>query len=427
MSAIVTSRGLAPVREVLDNGAVVIAKHSPATPAVTVHASFAAGTVYDPPRQPGVAHFVSKLLDRGTTSRSGDRIAEDLENRGVSLTVSVNRHALQLVLTTLVEDLDTILDVLADVVMNPTFPDADVQTKRHEIITLIRQDEDSPAAVAGEAMLAALYGDTHPYGRRPRGSVESVETIDREALRRFHAARIAPGTLSLVMVGDVDPGLAIASARRAFGGWRAVPDGEVTLSEPAPRVDRLIRVVPMMNKSQADIVYGFASVRRTDADYYPSWLMNNIIGQYSLGGRLGTSVREQQGMAYYCFSSLDAHVIRGPLTIRAGVSAENVARAIASIDAELARFASDGPTDQEMAESKQYLIGSMPRTLETNFGIATYLQTEEFFKLGLDYDLRVPALLGAVTRDQVQEAARRILDPSRAVIAIAGPYDGKPS
>ena len=132
-------------------------------------------------------------------------------------------------------------------------------------------------------------------------------------------------------------------------------------------------------------------------------------------------------MAYYCFSSLDANVIRGPLTIRAGVSADNVDRAIASIDAELTRFANDGPTDQEMTESKQYLIGSMPRTLETNFGIATYLQTEEFFKLGLDYDLRVPALLRAVTRDQVQDAARRSLDPSRAVIAIAGPYDGSPS
>jgi zinc protease len=108
------------------------------------------------------------------------------------------------------------------------------------------------------------------------------------------------------------------------------------------------------------------------------------------------------------------------------VSAANVEKAIASIDAEVARMVADGPTEKEVQESRQYLIGSMPRTLETNIGIATFLQTVEFFQLGLDYDLRVPELLGAVTRDAAQEAARRTLDPSRAVIAVAGPYAGRP-
>jgi zinc protease len=128
-------------------------------------------------------------------------------------------------------------------------------------------------------------------------------------------------------------------------------------------------------------------------------------------------------MAYYCFSALDANVVRGPLTIRAGVNPANVDRAVASIDEEIGRMAAGGPTDKELAESKQYLIGSMPRTLETNQGIANFLQTAEFFKLGLDYDLRLPGLLQAVNRDAVHEAARRVLDPSRAAVVIAGPYD----
>ena len=105
-------------------------------------------------------------------------------------------------------------------------------------------------------------------------------------------------------------------------------------------------------------------------------------------------------MAYYVFSALDANVIPGPLTIRAGVSPANVERAVASIDEELTKLAEEGPRESEVSESKQYLIGSMPRTLETNIGIATFLQTEEFFGLGLDYDLRVPGMLRAVTRDQ---------------------------
>jgi zinc protease len=297
-----------------------------------------------------------------------------------------------------------------------------VETRRSEIVTLIRQDEDNPATVANEGMLADLYGQAHPYGRRPRGSVENVEAIDRAALQRFHAARFRPGSLSLVMVGDVETGRAIDAARAAFEPWRAPAPDAVALPEPVPPAARSVRVVPMMNKAQADIAYGFATIKRWDPEYYAYWLMNNILGQYAIGGRLGDSIRERQGMAYYAFSSMDANVIPGPLTIRAGVNGANVDRALASIDEELRQMASEGPLDSEIQESKQYLIGSLPRTLETNLGIANYLQTEEFFGLGLDYDLRVPGLLQAVTREEVHDAARRTLNPNAATVVIAGPY-----
>jgi zinc protease len=420
-----TERGLAPVRQVLGNGIVVIAKHSPTTPAVTIHASFAAGTVFDPPAQLGLAHFVSKTIDRGTETRTADQIAEELDSRGVSLTVMVNRHALQIILTCLVEDLQVMLDILADIAMRPVFPEAEVANRRGEIVTLIRQDEDNPAAVANEGLMAALYGDSHPYGTRPRGSVDSVESIDRAALQRFHRERFRPASLSLVMVGDVNPAAAIAAADAAFGSWSGAPAAAFELGAVGPAAGRHVRVIPMMNKAQADIGYGFTSVRRSDPSYYAYWLMNNILGQYSMGGRLGDSIRERQGMAYYVFSGLDANIIPGPLTIRAGVSPANVERAVASIDAEVAEMAENGPTDKEVGDSKQYLIGSMPRTLETNPGIATFLQTEEFFQLGLDYDVRVPGLLQAVTRDQIHAVARRTLDPSHATIVVAGPYAGQ--
>ena len=420
-------RGLAPVRSVLDNGAVVIAKHANATPAVTVHASFEAGTVFDPPSEHGVSHFVSRTIDRGTASRTGDEIAEDLDNRGVSLAVTVNRHVLSLVCTCLVEDLDAILATIAGIVMQPAFPDAEVETRRGEIITMIRQDEDSPAAMAGEGLLALLYGDAHPYGRRPRGSVEGVERIGRASLKVFHAARIRPAALSLVMVGDVEPSRAIDSASRAFAPWSAGSPADLVLPPPDPATERRVRVIPMMNKAQADIAYGFTTIVRSDPSFDAYWLMNNILGEYSIGGRLGERIRERQGMAYYVYSALDANVIPGPLLIRAGVNPGNVDRALASIDEELTRMAADGPTDQEVRESRQYLIGSLPRRLETNVGIASFLQMVEFFDLGMDYDVRVADLLGRVTRDDVHAAARAVLDPARASVVIAGPYVGTPA
>ncbi|MSO29487.1 MAG: insulinase family protein [Acidobacteria bacterium] len=420
-----TERGLAPLRQVLGNGMVVIAKHSPTTPAVTLHASFAAGSIFDPPGHPGLSHFVSRTIDRGTRTQTADQIAEELDSRGVSLGVTLNRHAMQIVCTCLVEHLQVMLGVLADIATRPIFPEAEVSSRRGEIITLIRQDEDNPSAVASEGLMAALYGKDHPYGRSPRGSVESVETIGRAALQGFHAERFRPAALSLVMVGDVTPESAVAAADAAFGSWKGAPPAPLVLPEAAPASERVVRVIQMMNKAQTDIGYGFTSVRRADPSYYAYWLMNNILGQYSLGGRLGDSIRERQGMAYYVFSGLDANVIPGPLMIRAGVSPANVERAVASIDEELTKLAAEGPTEKEVVESKQYLIGSMPRTLETNLGIATFLQTEEFFTLGLDYDLRMPGLLQAVTRDDIHEAARRTLHPSKASVVVAGPYTGQ--
>jgi zinc protease len=419
-------RGLAPVRTVLDNGVRVIAKHSGATPAVTVHASFEAGTVFDPPHDPGVAHFVSRTIDRGTSARTADEIAERLDYRGVSLAITVNRHALSLVCTCLVEDLDPILATIADIVIHPAFPDREVETRRGEIVTMIRQDEDNPAAMAAEGLLSLLYGPGHPYGRRPRGTVETVERISRPSLQAFHAARFTPDSLSLVMVGDLDPKRGIDSANRAFAGWTgaAAVGPQFPPIEPPP--ERRVRVVPMMNKAQADIAYGFTAITRSDPAFYAYWLMNNILGEYSIGGRLGDSIRERQGMAYYVFSALDANVIPGPLLIRAGVNPANVDRALASIDEETARMAAEGPTDRELAESRQFLIGSLPRRLETNVGIATFLQMVEFFDLGMDYDVRLPDSLASITRDDVHAAARAVLEPSRAAVVVAGPYTGSP-
>ena len=417
-------RGLAPVRAVLDNGVRVIAKHSGATPAVTIHASFEAGTVFDPPHESGVAHFVSRTIDRGTTAHTADEIAERLDYRGVSLAIAVNRHALSLICTCLVEDLDPILATIADIVMHPAFPDREVETRRGEIVTMIRQDEDNPAAMAAEGLLSLLYGPVHPYGRRPRGTVETVERISRSSLQAFHAARFTPDSLSLVMVGDLDAKRAIESAGRAFAEWKAAAGVGPQFPPIEPARERQVRVIPMMNKAQADIAYGFTAITRSDPAFYAYWLMNNILGEYSIGGRLGDSIRERQGMAYYVFSALDANVVPGPLLIRAGVNPANVDRALASIDEEIARMAAEGPSDRDLAESRQFLIGSLPRRLETNVGIATFLQMVEFFDLGMDYDLRVPDLLSRVTRDDVHAAARAVLDPSKAAVVVAGPYAG---
>ncbi|MQA28909.1 MAG: hypothetical protein GEU82_03585 [Luteitalea sp.] len=415
--------GLAPTRIVLSNGAIVLVKETRKTPAVTLNVAMRAGSVCDPAGSPGAMYLLSRVIDRGTVTRSAAAIADELDNRGVSLNIVVSRHLFSLLCTCLAEDVEPILELLGDIVTAPTVPDAELATRKGEVITLLRQDEDNPAVRAVEELMALLYGRSHEYGRPQKGTSDTVEHLTREQLLELHAARFAPAALTVVVVGDVDSGRVAAITDQVFGSWRAASPVPVHLSPPPLATSRRRRVIPMMNKSQADIAYGFTTITRRDPAYYAYWLMNNALGQYALGGRLGDSIRERQGMAYYVSSAFDPNIVEGPLMIRAGVSAPNVDRAIASIDEELSAVRRSGITAKELTESRQYLIGSLPRSLETNAAIAQFLQSAEFFGLGLDYDVRLPDLLGRVTIDEVHAAAQP-LDPERATVVVAGPYQG---
>ena len=416
---------LFPVRTLLDNGAVLLTKPTHTTPAVAISLSLRAGSIADPAGLPGMTWLLSRVIDRGTATRSAADIAEELDSRGITLTVNVTRHLFSLGCTCLAEDFEPVLALLGDIVMSPSLPQEEIAIRKGEVITSIRQDDDNPAIRATEALMGVLYPGGHPYGRRTKGSIEVVERLTREQLVRLHAERFAPGELTAVIVGDVESAHAMDVATRVFGSWTKPVPPPLAVPPVAPAAQRQRLVIPMMNKAQADIAYGFTTITRRDPAYYAFWLMNVAFGQYAIGGRLGDSIRERQGMAYYVSSSLDANVGPGPLSIRAGVSPANVDRAVASIDDEVVRLVREGLTSQELDESRGYLIGSIPRSLETNAAIANFLHTEEFFGLGVDYDACLPGLLSAVTMDDVNAAARRALDPDRATVVIAGPYEDR--
>ena len=289
-------------------------------------------------------------------------------------------------------------------------------------MTAILQDEDDPGAVAVDVVMGRLYPQ-HPYGRRPRGTTATVQRISRADLITFHQAWFTPEGTTVVVVGDVEPGAVLQAATREFESWVSSRAHEPPLASIGPATKRDLAVVPMMNKAQADIACAFIGVRRSDPAYYAAWVMNNALGQYALGGRLGDSIREKQGMAYDVYSSLDATLAEGPLMIRAGVAGPNVERTLASIDHELRLVRDDGLTVKELDESKRYLIGSIPRQLETNAGIAGFLMSAELHGLGADHDRHLPGYLDDVSLEQVNEISRRLLDPSRAVIVVAGPWN----
>jgi len=414
-------RGLAPLKQELSNGAAVIAQHTTTHRAVTIRGSVAAGSGHDADSALGTAHFVAKVIDRGTASHSTDALAEAFDGRGVSLSVSVSRHLMTFTCTCLAEDVEEVLGLVAGVVTTPTFPLNQVELRRTSILTSLRQDADNPAVVATDALMAALYPGGHPYGRAAKGTAASIQAIGRDALVDFHRAHVGASNLRVVIVGDVEADRAVRLADAAFGGWTHAGGAPLAPPPATPRGSRTSQTIAMPGKVQSDIAYGFTSVVRADPRYYALTLMNTVLGQYAMGGRLGDSIRERQGMAYYVFSGFDANVAEGPLMVRAGVNPSNVARAITSIDEELTRMAAEGVTPAELDDAKRYLIGSMPRMLETNGGIAGFLHSADFFGLGLDFDRRLPGLLEAVTLEDVHQVSRTFLAPDRAAIVVAGP------
>lgn len=417
------ARGLSPVREVLDNGTVVLVQRTTTAPAVTIQASFLAGSVYEPDERPGLASLTARLLDRGTEQRSGERLAEELDDCGVALELGASRHTLTIAATCLVEDFARVLGIVADVARRPVFPESQLQLRRAEVITGLRQDDDNPFLRAMDALVMALYGVRHPYGRPFKGTVDSIERIGRPAIAAFHARWFRPGGLSLAIVGDIPPAYAVSRATAEFGDWRGEPPDRLTLPPPPPAPGRRQQHIDMPGKAQADIAYGFTSICRLDPRYYAYSTLNNILGEFGLGGRLAANIRERQGMAYYAFSSFDAAPGEAPLGVRAGVDPINVERAIEAIDSEVRQLGMDGPTPLEMEQTRQFLVGSIPRMFESNQSIAAFLHTVEHFGLGLDYDRRLPALLEAVTIEDVAAAAAEILRPESATVVVAGPAE----
>src|SRR4051812_17306052 len=183
---------LSPVRTRLDNGVTLLAKQTRTTPAVSISLALRAGSIVDPPDCAGMTWLLSRVLDRGTASRSAADIAEELDSRGITLTILVTRHLFTLVCTCLADDFEPVLTLLADIVMSPSLPEDELATRKGEVITSIRQDDDNPAIRATESLMALLYPDGHPYGRRTKGSIEFVESLTRDALLELHDRRVAP-------------------------------------------------------------------------------------------------------------------------------------------------------------------------------------------------------------------------------------------
>ncbi len=411
-------------RVVLPNGIIVLARENFTSPAVVFEGSLHVGGLDEPREKAGLARFTAACLMRGNEKRSFGEIYEQIESIGARLSVSGGTHTSGFGGKSLAEDLDLLLGLAADALRRPTFPPDHVEKLRGEIITGLAIRAHDTGAMASLAFDELLYPE-HPYGASDDGYPETIAAITRDDLINFHKTRYSPKEMIVVIVGAVKAAEAVSLVEKHFGDWSASRPERPPLP-PAPRIPDVRRKhVPIPGKSQCDIVLGCVGPKRSDPDFLDARVANNIFGVFGMYGRLGDVVREKHGLAYYAFSQITGGLGPGPWQIAAGVNPKNVELATDLIVKEMKRLISVKVTTAELADNKSYFVGRLPLQLETNEGVAGMIESMELYNLGLDYLRRYPSLINEITRERVQAAAAKYLDPERYAVAVAGPENSE--
>jgi zinc protease len=408
-------------RQELTNGIVILTRPNFNSPSVTISGQLRVGGLFEPDEKLGLADFTASALMRGTQTRTFQQIYETLESAGASLGWEGGTHTTSFGGKALAEDLDLLLNLLADVLLEPAFPPNDVERLRAQLLTGLAIRSQDTADMASLTFDQLVYAG-HPYSRPEDGYPATIQAITREDLVAFHRRHYGPQGMVVVIVGAVSPDEVVEKVTSSLGAWKN-PEQPLPPELPplAPLTGSMTQKVTIAGKSQADIVLGVAGPQRSSPAYLPASLGNNVLGQFGMMGRIGDVVREKAGLAYYAHSSLSAGLGPGPWSVSAGVDPENIDKAIELIRQEIARFVHEPVSAEELSDSQANFIGRLPLSLESNSGVAGALLSLERYQLGLDYYRRYADLVAAVTVDQVLEAARSYLDPNRLGIAVAGP------
>jgi zinc protease len=408
-------------REVLPNGIVVLARANPSSPVVALRGYVHVGSILDPDAKPGLADFTASALTRGTVRYSFDALYDRLESVGASLAFDSGMDSTTFHGQALSEDLPLLLGMLSATLRTPTFPAAEVEKLRHHLLTRLAIRSQDTADMADLTFDEMLFRG-HPYARPEDGNPRTIRSISRRDLVSFHKRGYGPSGMVIAVVGNADPKRAVEAVHRSLGSWKN-PGQTEPPPQPEPRRLRSTRrkYHRIPGKAQADIIIGTNGPRRNSPEYLAATLGNSILGQFGMMGRIGSSVRERSGLAYYAYSQLNSGLGPGSWTVSAGVNPANAAKASELIVAELRRFVGSGVTAEELRDSQSNFVGRLPMSLESNAGVAGALLSIERYGLGLDYYRRYEGLIRRVTRGEVLQAARAYIDPERLVISSAGP------
>ncbi|HEY8550006.1 MAG TPA: pitrilysin family protein [Vicinamibacterales bacterium] len=412
---------LPPVqRHRLTNGLEVLVVEYRELPIVNLNLVFRSGAAAEPAAKGGLATLMADMLDEGTSSRSAAAIADALAGVGASLTLSADRDSTTASLRTLTRNFDTALDVYADVITSPAFPEPELRQRRDTLVNVLKMERDHADFVADVVLGRVLYGN-HPYGRRLGGDMASLAAITREDVRAFYDTHVRPNNAALIVVGDVRAADVVAKLEKAFASWKPGPAPSPPDSTQPPARDRgAIYLVDRPGSVQSIVRVAQVGVPRNTPDFFPLEVMNRILGG-ATSSRLYMNLRHDKGYTYGVRSQFSYRREAGPFVARAAVQGFSTRESVVEFLRELDGIRVGIPfSDEEIDSARQAIIRGFPRRFETPQQIAAALEAVVIYGLPDDYLNTYTQKIAAVTREDLERVAKQHLHPDRMAIIVVG-------
>lgn len=405
-------------RTTLDNGLNVLVAENHNAPIVALRAIVRSGADHDVTELAGLASLAADLLDEGAGDRDAIGLAEDVGRLGGALGTGADWDASYVSIEVLSRTVNEAVSILGDVTFRATFPPDALERVRSERMMEILQQRDEPAAIAGKRFAGLLYG-SGAYGNPIIGTSDSVTRITLDDARRFYEQHYVPNNASVVVSGDIRPNDAVDLVRGAFGSWKRGEEPPRPTIKPNAIEGSRIYLIDRPQAVQSEIRVGHIGVSRSSDDYFPINVMNALLGGI-FNSRINLNLREKHGYTYGARSTFAFRRGAGPFVVSAPVRNEVTRESVEEVLSELRRIRTGDVEARELDETKSYMMGVFPATVQSASDIASRLLDMELYSLPEDYFDRYRENIGAITRDDIARVANKYVDPDRALIVIVG-------
>jgi zinc protease len=419
-SATSSSKQALPEQFTLANGLRVLLLPDHSVPTINLSGHIEAGSVFDGNQKAGLANLTASNLMNGTQTQNALTIAKTLEDRGAGLDFTASREGVSISGQALSADLPIIIQTLADVAQNATFPADQLELTRQRALTSLKVLLDDPQGLGRRVFQQVIYPENHPFHSFP--TAESLKSITREDVLRFYQEHYRPDTTTIALVGDFNPAKVKALLNGTFGKWQAKgkpPMLNLPNVELPQTLTRVNKVIP--GKAEAVTYIGYNSISRKDPRYYAAMVLNQILGGDTLSSRLGTEVRDRQGLTYGIYSAFAAGINPGPFLIQMQTDPKDAGKAIASTLALLKQLREQGVTEAELNTAKRSISNSYPVDLANPNVVANIILSNAVYGLSQKEIREFPQRIEAVSMAQVQQAIQELIKPENVVIITAGP------
>ena len=402
---------------VLSNGLTVLVVEDARLPLVSYRLGLRIGGTIDPPDLPGLTDLLAGLLPEGTQSKTSRQIADEVARMGASLNAGANSDYTIIAGSALKSFKDPVLDLIAEVLLQPSFPENEVELAKQNTKESLRQQRAQPSFLATEMVSRVMFGD-HPYSVVSPTN-ESIDLLKREHFVTFHKEKFLPNNSVLVVVGDVNADEVIARIESLFSTWQKGEQLAPNFPAPPARTKRNTYLVDRPGSAQSNIVIANSGINRNDPSYFAMLLMHTVLGA-TASSRLFMNLREEKGYTYGAYSNLDARRSAGTFRVTAEVRTPVTGDSLKEFFYELDRIRSQPVSEKEINDAKSYLTGVFPIRLETQEGLIDQLVQIKMLNLPTDYLETYRDKVQAVSIEDIQRVASTYIKPDEAAIVIVG-------